>query len=163
MEFREERQGDAAVIAAVTAAAFEGHPYSDGREPLIVAGLRAAGALRLSLVAEEGGEVLGHLAFSPVTIAGADLGWFGLGPVSVRPDRQGQGIGAALIRAGLARLREGGVAGVVLLGEPAYYSRFGFATEAGLTLPGVPSDYFMALSFGGEVPQGSVAYHPAFG
>ena len=163
MEFREEQHGDAAVIAAVTAAAFDGHPYSEGREPLIVAGLRAAGVLRLSLVAEEGGEILGHVAFSPVTIGGADLGWFGLGPVSVRPDRQGQGIGAALIRAGLAQLRESGAAGVVLLGEPAYYARFGFATHAGLTLPGVPPEYFMALSFGGEGPQGAVAYHPAFG
>lgn len=163
MKLREERQGDAEAIAAVTAAAFDGHPHSDGREPVIVAGLRAAGALRLSLVAEEGGEILGHVAFSPVTIAGADLGWFGLGPVSVRPDRQGRGIGAALIRAGLAELRAGGAAGVVLLGEPAYYARFGFAAQAGLVLPGVPPAYFLALSFGGAVPQGSVAYHTAFG
>ena len=163
MDIREERQSDAAAIATVTAAAFAGHPHSDGREPAIVAGLRAAGALHLSLLAEEGREVVGHLAFSPVTIGGADLGWLGLGPVSVRPDRQRQGIGAALICAGLARVRRTGVPGVVLLGAPDYYARFGFACHGGLVLPGVPPEYFMALAFGGALPDGEVAYHPAFG
>ena len=163
MEIREERQGDEAAIEAVTAAAFAGHPHSDGREPAIVAGLRAAGALHLSLVADEAGVILGHVTFSPVSLNGEDLGWMGLGPVSVLPDRQGMGIGSALIRAGLAQLEAAGCPGVVLLGEPDYYARFGFAAHAGLVLPGVPPAYFMARAFAGRVPTGEVAYHPAFG
>lgn len=163
MHIRQERRGDEVAIHDLTAVAFADHPHGDGSEPMIVQRLRDAGALQLSLVAEEAGEIHGHVAFSPVTISGEDLGWLGLGPVSVLPARQGQGIGSALIRAGLEHLERAGAAGVVLLGEPAYYARFGFAARAGLVLPGVPAAYFMARALSGELPQGEVAYHAAFG
>ncbi|WP_416797779.1 GNAT family N-acetyltransferase [Ciceribacter azotifigens] len=162
MILRPERPGDEAVIGAVTAAAFEGHPHSDGSEPRIIERLRAAGVLTLSLVAEEEGEVVGHVAFSPVTFSGGEQGWFGLGPISVRPDRQGQGIGSNLVREGLRRLQEDGAMGCVLVGEPAYYQRFGFSTEHDLTTPGVPREYLLALPLNDPVPSGIVAFHPGF-
>lgn len=166
MPIRLEQPGDADAIRALTTEAFATAPHSSGTEAAIVDGLRAAGALTLSLVAveddEKSGEILGHVAFSPVTIDGAARGWFGLGPVSVRPGRQRGGIGSDLIREGLRRLRERGAAGCVLLGDPAYYGRFGFANDPALVLEGVPPDYFMRLGFGAELPAGTVRYHAAF-
>ena len=162
MEIREESPGDEAAIAALVAAAFAGAPHSAGTEAAIVAALRAAGALSLSLVAVEGGAAVGHVAFSPVAIGGRACGWLGLGPLAVLPGRQGGGIGGALVRAGLARLRAAGAAGCVLLGEPGYYRRFGFRAEPGLSLAGVPPAYFLALPFGAAVPRGPVTYHAAF-
>ena len=121
------------------------------------------GALTLSLVAEEDGQIIGHAAFSPVTIDGRPCGWYGLGPVAVRPNRQRRGIGDAVISEGLGELVAYGAAGCVVLGEPAYYGRFGFNADSRLRFPGPPAEYFQALAFGGPVPSGTVAYHPAFG
>lgn len=163
MIIRPESEGDVAAIGAVTAAAFAGHPHSDQTEPLIIERLRAEGALSLSLVAEDEGEVIGHIAFSPVTIAPAASGWYGLGPVSVRPDRQGRGTGSALIRHGLDRLRERGAAGCVVVGEPEFYRKFGFRNEPALVFPDCAPQYFMALALSGRMASGTVAYHPAFG
>ncbi len=157
---RPERPGDAAAIRAVTAAAFAGAPHASGTEAAIVDALRDAGALSLSLVAIEAGKVAGHVAFSPVTIAGREAGWLGLGPASVRPDLQRRGIGSALIRAGLD---QSAAAGCVVLGDPGYYARFGFVPDPGLTYAGAPPAYFVALPLAGPVPRGAVAYHPAFG
>lgn len=166
MLIRPEQPGDTVAIRALTTEAFATAPHSSGTEAAIVDGLRAAGALTLSLVAvaEEAGPnaILGHVAFSPVTIDGVASGWLGLGPVSVRPGRQRGGIGSALIRAGLRRLRERGAGGCVLLGDPAYYGRFGFANDPALVLEGVPAEYFMRLGFGAAVPAGTVRYHAAF-
>ena len=162
MIVRPERGGDEREIHQLIETAFGGAEHSSGTEARIVDALRSAGALPLSLVAEEE-VIVGHVAFSPVTIDGRDIGWFGLGPIAVRPGRQGRGIGAALIEAGLARLRQIDAGGCVVLGEPAYYARFGFRHEPGLRYPGPPAEYFQALSFGGDVPGGEVAYHPAFG
>ena len=120
MLIRDERPQDAAAIHDITRQAFATMPFSDGDEPELVDNLRLAGALTLSLVAEEAGAILGHIAFSPVRVSDAHGDWYGLGPVSVRPDRQKQGIGAALIRAGLARLETLGAAGCVLLGHHDY-------------------------------------------
>lgn len=163
MEIRDERSGDAAAIRALTAAAFETAPHSSGTEAAIVDALRTAGALTLSLVVEEGGEIVGHVAFSPVLIGGSGGGWHGLGPVSVRPDRQNRGIGRRLIMAGLERLEISGAQGCVVLGDPAYYARFGFLADPMLRYPGVPAEYFQSLSFAGTRPKGDVRYHPAFG
>jgi putative acetyltransferase len=80
----------------------------------------------------------------------------------VHPSVQKQGIGRALIEHGLSLLRTHGAAGCVLLGEPRFYSRFGFANHQGLVLPGVPQEFFLALSFGSCFPQGEVTYHTAF-
>jgi putative acetyltransferase len=159
---RPESPGDAPAIDAVTVAAFLDTPHSDRREQLIIGALRAADALTLSLVAETTGAVVGHVAISPVTIADGTSGWFGLGPLSVGPDHQQQGIGSRLVRDALRRLRDSGAAGCVVLGDPAYYSRFGFKPEPGLVLPGVPAEYFQAMSFSSHLPRGSVAYHAAF-
>lgn len=104
----------------------------------------------------------GHVAVSPVTIADGTQGWFGLGPVSVTPRLQGQGIGSQLVHRALDMLKEQGASGCVVLGDPSYYQRFGFRNEPGLVLPGIPPEYFMAISLGGPLPGGVVAYHPAF-
>jgi putative acetyltransferase len=162
MIIRDELPGDRTAIAQVTAAAFAGVRHSDQTEPAIVAGLRAAGVLALSLVAVDDGAVIGHVAFSPVTVAGRNCGWFGLGPISVLPERQGKGIGGALIWRGLARLRSQDAAGCVILGDPTYYRRFGFERDDRLLYDGAPPEYFMRLSLRGEPPSGRVDYHPAF-
>ncbi|KAB2685397.1 MULTISPECIES: GNAT family N-acetyltransferase [Brucella/Ochrobactrum group] len=162
MHIRKEMPQDAAEIRRLTDEAFRTVAYSNQKEGEIVDALRAAKALTLSLVAEEDGQVLGHVAFSPVQIGGEDKGWYGLGPVSVSPDRQGEGIGGKLIREGLALLRAAGAKGCVLLGDPGYYGRFGFKADQRLKLPGVPPEYFQCLPFGPDIPEGDVAFDKAF-
>jgi len=159
---RDEEPRDVASITAITRAAFADHPHSNDTEYLIVAALRRFGALTISLVAEEAGRIVGHVAFSPVTIADGSPHWFGLGPVSVAPDRQRRGIGTALIEQGLARLRELDAAGCVVLGDPNYYTRFGFVCDPLLTYAGVPPEYFLALPLGSTRAAGEVRYHTAF-
>lgn len=162
MQIRQERPQDAATIHALTEAAFKDMPFSDQTEAKVVDALRAAGALTLSLVATEGGEILGHVAFSPVRI-NADAGdWYGLGPVSVWPDRQRRGIGQHLIREGLQRLQAMGAGGCVLLGDPRYYRRFGFESDPGLYAVGAPPGAFQCLTLNGARPRGPVSFHPAF-
>ncbi|HEY1128099.1 MAG TPA: GNAT family N-acetyltransferase [Roseateles sp.] len=164
---RDEAPGDRPAVAALIAAAFRDHPFSRQDEAQILQRLDERGALRLSLVAcdPESGELVGHVAFSPVRIAGQDPGWLGLGPLAVRPDRQRQGVGRALVAAGLARLRAAEVAGCVLLGDPDYYAHFGFRAEPGLVLPGVPASHFQALRLDAAqpLPAGVVGYDEAFG
>lgn len=160
---RREQEGEAEAIDRVTRAAFADAEHSGGMEAEIVDELRKAGALSCSLVAEENGAIVGHVAFSPVRIGGEDFGWHGLGPVSVDPAHQRQGIGNRLIREGLARLRDAGSKGCVVLGEPGYYGRFGFRSDPRLTFAGPPPEYFQILAFSGSVPSGAVTYHAAFG
>ena len=166
MIIRHELVTDHTVVRDVIDAAFRDHAHqpadSEPVEPAIVEALRDANALSLSLVAEDAGEVIGHVAFSRVTIGAADVGWYGLGPLAVRPDRQRQGVGRALIQEGLRQLRARDAAGVVLVGEPEYYGRFGFRADARLTYAGVPSEYFLVLPFVSSVPAGPVSYHSAF-
>lgn len=162
LTIRPERPEDIVAIRAVVGAAFAGAEHSSGTEAAIVDGLRAASALTVSLVAILGDELVGHVAFSPVAIADEARDWFGLGPVAVQPDRQRRGIGDALIRDGLRRLREAGAHGCVVLGEPAYYRRFGFVSDPMLRFPGPPPGYFQRLVLQGESPSGIVRYHPAF-
>lgn len=160
---RPERAGDEPAISAVTAAAFAGQPHSEGSEVSIVERLRADGDLTLSLVGvTSDGAIVGHVAFSPVTVSDGSEGWFGLGPVSVRPDCQGSGIGSRLIKRGLERLREMRARGCVILGDPGYYGRFGFARDAQLRYPGPPAKYFQRRVLTGEPPCGVVAYARAF-
>ena len=163
MEIRPETPTDASAISSVIEDAFASAEHSDGTEAAIVERLRQANALSTSLVATDASAIVGHVALSPVTIDGADIGWLGLGPVAVRPDRQGNGIGRALVNSALDRARSRGAAGCVVLGEPAYYERFGFRAIPRLRYPGPPAEYFQALAFRGEAPSGTVAYHPAFG
>lgn len=159
---RDETAADIAAIAEVTIAAFETLEISDKTEQHIVAALREAGALTLSLVAESEGRVVGHVAFSPIAISDGSPHWYGLGPVSVLPDRQRQGIGKALIAEGLARLKAIGAAGCCVLGHPDYYPKFGFENAPGLVYEGVPPEVFFALSFSGPLPQGTVTFHEGF-
>ncbi|MBB2777389.1 UNVERIFIED_ORG: putative acetyltransferase [Comamonas terrigena] len=162
VEIRNEVATDVEAIDAVTTAAFLTAPHTDHREQHIVKALRKAGRLTLSLVAVVDGHVVGHVAVSPVAISQAPSGWYGLGPVSVAPAYQGQGIGARLVREALRQLRARGAGGCVVLGEPAYYGRFGFRAEPGLVLPGVPPAYFQAVALGTAVPCGTVSYDASF-
>ncbi len=162
MQIRPERPEDASTIRALTDAAFKGMPFSDQTEARVIDALRAAGARTLSLVATEGDEIVGHVAFSPVRINGEAGDWYGLGPVSVWPDRQRTGIGQALIREGLRRLGALGAGGCVLLGDPAYYGRFGFENDPGLYHVGAPSWAFQRLSLDGSRPTGAATFHPGF-
>ncbi|MCM2399500.1 N-acetyltransferase [Rhizobium sp. S95] len=162
MIIRDEAAGDETAIGAVTAAAFADMPYSNQTEPRIIERLRQAGAMTISLVAEDGGDILGHIAFSPVTLAGGETGWYGLGPVSVRPDLQKRGIGSTLVNEGLKRLKMRDAQGCVLVGYPDYYKRFGFASCPTLKVEGVSPEYLLALPLRGPVPSGIVAFHPGF-
>jgi putative acetyltransferase len=160
---RPETPADADAIAALTTAAFLNAPHSSHTEAFIVNALRCAGALSVSLVAEQGGERVGHVATSPVVIADGTPGWHGLGPISVLPEHQGNGIGSALMQAALQALREQGAAGIMLVGEPGYYRRFGFCNQPQLVYPDIPPEYFMALPFTDALPHGTVRFHEAFG
>lgn len=163
LDIRPETGADTGVVRDVVTQAFADVEHSDGSEPAIVDALREARALTVSLVAEQDGKVIGHVAASPVTIADGIAGWFGIGPVAVRPDRQGAGIGSALMERVLDTLREAGAAGAVLLGDPVFYTRFGFRPVAGLTYPAAPTEYFLALPLtNAPLPGGEVSYHPAF-
>ncbi len=162
MQIRAEGPQDVAAIGELTTAAFKDAPYSGGTEAGIVEALRADRALAVSLVAVQDGRVVGHVAFSPVRIDAADGDWYGLGPVSVEPERQGRGIGKALIEAGLARLRELKAAGCVVLGAPGYYGRFGFESDPALRYGEAPAAYFQRLILLGGAPSGQVHFHPSF-
>jgi putative acetyltransferase len=160
---RSERSTDIDAIKQVTIAAFDGKWYSDQTEHLIVDRLREVGAMSVSLVAEVDGKIVGHIAFSVVIIDGEDKGWFGLGPVSVSPEMQKQGVGSKLIREGLSQIKEKGAKGCVLEGDPDYYQRFGFKNYPELCYEGTPDPkYFMALPFYENVPKGKVEFHQAF-
>ena len=162
MIIRNEKPSDIEPITQLTIVAFKNCKYGNHTEQFIIHALRAADALTVSLVAEVESTVIGHIAFSPVTIAGQPGRWYGLGPVSVRPDRQGQGIGKSLIHEGLRLLKTAGAEGCVLVGDPNYYQQFGFRNFPELILEGLPQQYFMALPFGENKPQGKVLFHEAF-
>jgi len=159
---RDETEKDKAVITEVTAAAFETLEISSHTEQYIVEALRAAGALTISLVAEMDGRVVGHIAFSPVQMSDGTKDWYGRGPVSVLPAYQRSGIGKALIREGLSRLKALGGKGCCLVGHPEYYVKFGFRNATGLEHEGIPPEVFFVLPFDGPVPQGKVTFHEAF-
>jgi putative acetyltransferase len=162
MHIRDERPEDAQAIYDITQAAFKDMPYSAGDEQDLINALREDDALVVSLVAEQGDKIVGHIAFSRVKIDGEAGNWLDLGPVSVAPALQSQGIGSALIRQGLKRIEVLGAAGCVLLGYPSYYGRFGFAHDPGLTFNGESNPNFQQLTMKGETPKGEVGYHPAF-
>jgi putative acetyltransferase len=159
---RNETDADVSAITEVTVAAFKTLDISNHTEQFIIGALRAAGALTISLVAEIGGRVVGHIAFSPLKISDGTQNWYGLGPVSVLPEYQRQGIGKALIEEGLKRLINMSAQGCCLVGHPEYYKKFGFKNELGLVCEGVPQEVFFALSFDGHIPQGTVTFHEGF-
>lgn len=162
MVVKNERAADIAAIAEVTEAAFKNHPISNHTEQFIIKALRTAGALTLSLVAERAGQVVGHIAFSPITISDGATGWYGLGPVSVLPDYQKQGIGKSLINEGLSLLKDMGAKGCALVGDPNYYKRFGFKNYLELIHEGIPQEFFLVLPFTEKIPKGTVVFHEGF-
>ncbi|HEY2809057.1 MAG TPA: N-acetyltransferase [Steroidobacteraceae bacterium] len=159
---RRESAADASLIKAVTRQAFLTATHTSHTEHLIVDALRQAGALAVSLVAEAGGTVIGHVGVSPVAISDGTAGWFGLGPISVLPRQQRRGVGSKLMHAALGLLRDRNAAGCVVLGEPAFYSRFGLQPYPDLVLAGAPPEYFQAICFDARHPRGTVTYHAAF-
>ncbi|WP_035103014.1 N-acetyltransferase [Devosia sp. LC5] len=162
MIIRPERAGDEDAIHALTASAFESMPFSDGSEAPIIRALRRSGQLSLSLVAQLDDRIVGHVAFSAVTIDGRANGWFGLGPIAVDRGIQRSGIGRALVASGLATLRERGAAGCALIGNPAIYSRFGFESDGKLTYEDLPSHLVQWVRFFGPTPRGALKFASSF-
>ncbi len=169
MQIRTFEAGDEAGIDDLLKAAFPGPD-----EARLVVALRAADADTLELVAEDHGKIVGAVMFSPVTartVGDEDLFGVGLGPVAVIPEHQSRGIGVALIEAGLGYLTTLGVPWCVLLGEPNYYTRFGFAPAANWnwSWAGDPDGQFVSAflvkALNGAPADGRVAtvhYHAAF-
>lgn len=159
---RKETKDDIEAIFEITKEAFKDHPHGDHTEHYVVNALRDADALTVSLVAEKDKKAIGHIAFSPVTISDGSAGWYTLGPVSVLPECQRQGIGRALILHGMDEIRALHAKGCVLVGDPGYYGRFGFRNIPGLTIEGVPQEVFLAFPFGKSQAKGTVTIHKAF-
>jgi putative acetyltransferase len=160
---RPETSADHSAIHDVTKRAFAPMPYADGDEQLLIGKLRDAGALPLSLVAEKRGAVVGQVTFSPAFAADGSTGWYALGPVSVEPTLKHQGIGSKLILAGIAWLREHDAAGCALIGNPAYYSRFGFRPFPELVPERMPAEYYQILPLRVADPDVVIGFHPLFG
>ncbi len=163
---RVERAEDIAQIREVNELAFEQALEAD-----LVDRLRAGAAEPLSLVAVDGGTVLGHVLFSPVDVEsnGRRVRGMGLAPMAVRPGRQREGIGTQLVTHGLNLLRESGCPFVVVVGHPGYYPRFGFVPAATHGLRSqwseVPPEAFMVLVFDARAMRGIAGvarYQPAF-
>ncbi len=159
---RNETESDIQAISDITRAAFENHPYSHQTEEFIIKALRDSNALTISLVAVAGNRVVGHIAFSPVTISDRTPGWYGLGPISVLPEFQRQGIGKSMLREGLSLLKSMGAKGCVLVGDPGYYERFGFRSLPELVIDGVPQENVLALPFEESKARGTVIFHEGF-
>ena len=162
MIIRNETNSDIEAISTVTMAAFNTLTISNHTEQFIINALCNANALTVSLVAEIDGQVVGHIAFSPVTISDGSPDWYGLGPVSVLPEYHRQGIGKALVNEGLSRLKDLGGRGCALVGDPNYYRRFGFRNIPTLIHEGIPQEVFLVLPFDEKIPQGTVVFHEGF-
>jgi putative acetyltransferase len=162
MILRKETTADIDAITEVTIAAFKNLSVSNQTEQFIIKALRSADALNISLVAEIDERVAGHIAFSPVVISDGTKDWYGLGPISVLPEYQKQGIGKSLINEGLSLLKKMGGQGCALVGDPNYYKRFGFKNFPELVHEGIPQEVFLALPFNEKVPQGTIEFHESF-
>ena len=138
MKIRDETRDDASDVRNVVSVAFDQTAEAD-----LIDALRESGDAVISLVAEEDGEIVGHILFSRLQ---APARCIALAPISVTPSRQNQGIGSTLIRAGIARAKLGGWLAIFLLGEPEYYQRFGFdVAKADKFETEYPKSYFMVL------------------
>lgn len=157
-KIRQEKSGDEAAIRDVVARAFEGKPYGDDNDPLIVERLRADASLVLSLVAVAGGKIVGQVALSPAKIG--DLKYLCVGPLAVLPEHQRKGIGSDLMAHALGVAQAYGRDGAVLMGDPKYYSRFGFEKVASVTYAGQGAEYIQVLPFT-EAPSGTLKFHAA--
>jgi len=159
---RPEQAGDKQTIYDLTERAFAPMPYSDGDEQDLINALRDAGALEISLVAERENQIVGHVAFSPAFPDDGASGWYALGPVSVEPGLQNQGVGSLLIRQGLGMLKDCEAAGCILVGNPDYYKRFDFEVVSDSCPDGQPAEYYQMIWFGDERPQQVIGFHKLF-
>lgn len=164
MLIRAEEQTDWAAVHALNVSAFETPAEAD-----LVDALREQAQPLVSLVAEDNGAIVGHIMFSPVSLSGQpSLRIMGLAPMSVAPEHQRKGIGSALVRAGLEQCKQLDFGGVVVLGHPAYYPRFGFSSSVrfGITCEyEVPEEVFMVLELQAgflRAASGKIKYHAAF-
>ena len=164
MIVRSERSGDVAAIRGVNLAAFESAVEAD-----LVDALRVQATPIVSLVADDSGSITGHILFSPVTLSGSsDLKIMGLAPMAVLPARQREGIGSALVSAGLDACKRLGFGAVVVLGHAGYYPRFGFVPASRFGIASeydVPDEVFMAIELEPGAlngTSGTIRYHSAF-
>ena len=164
MPIREEEPEDVSAVYAVNVSAFDTHAEAD-----LVDILRREAHPIISLVAEENGAIIGHIMFSPVSLSGhLELRIMGLGPMAVIPGRQGEGIGSALVKAGLEKCKELGYGAVIVLGHTRYYPRFGFVPSVNYGISSeydVPPEVFMVLELHPGYLQdapGIIQYHAAF-
>ena len=171
---RQETPDDYARVIELTAKAFEAMPFSEGDEDKLVENLRKAPTFipELSLVAELDNQLVGHILFTPLVIDNGQQQFQSLvlGPVSVLPEFQKQGIGGQLIVAGHQKARDLGFQSVILIGHPEYYPRFGYKTASGWGLKvamELPSDdVFMAIELTENAlsgVSGMVVFPPEFG
>ena len=165
MLVRAEKECDRDAVRKINMSAFDTPSEAD-----LVDALRENAQPIVSLVAEENGEVVGHIMFSPVSLSGhPDIHMMGLGPMAVAPAHQNRGIGSALVRTGLEQCRQLNFDAVVVLGHPEYYPRFGFSPSSKFGIDSeynVPEEVFMAMELRSEALErktGKVRYHPAFG
>ncbi len=164
MLIRAEKKDDQDDVFAVNGSAFE-----TPAEATLVDMLREQAQPIVSLVAEDQGNVVGHIMFSPVSLSeNHDLKVMGLAPMAVAPEHQRKGIGSALVLAGLEQCRQLGFVAVVVLGHPEYYPRFGFSPSSRFGIDSeyeVPEEVFMAVELESEALSGHtgrVKYHHAF-
>lgn len=164
MIIRSETPADLQSVREVNEAAFESSVEAE-----IVDVLREQNDSIVSLVAEHDDQVVGHILFSPVSLAGhPEVALTGLGPMAVLPSHQRQGIGSALVEEGLNRCRERGCNAVVVLGHPEYYPRFGFVPASRYGIDSeydVPDEVFMLVELEAGALQnasGRVTYDDAF-
>lgn len=162
MVIRNESATDHQAIFDLTKRAFAPMPFSEGDEQNLINALRSSDALVISMVAVLNERVVGHIAFSLANSGDPNAKWFALGPVAVEPALQRQGIGSALVDAGIQCLTSMGASGCILTGDPNYYSRFGFKEFPDLCPPGEPPEYFMILPLECASPSSVVKFHPAF-
>ena len=165
MFVRTEEEDDRAAVHAVYISAFE-----TPSEANLVDALRNQARVLVSLVAEENGAVVGHIMFSPVSLSGhPDTKMMGLAPMAVAPKQHRKGIGSALVRAGLVKVKKLGCMAVVVLGHPDYYLRFGFSPSSRFGIEceyDVPAEAFMVMELRPAAlrgKRGRVKYHSAFG
>lgn len=161
MEIRGEYETDHDAIYRLTEEAFAPMAFADGDEAEVVDNLRMSGDLTLSLLVEELGVTIGHVAFSPATIGSEPTGWFGLGPVSVAPCHQRRGIGKTMIQMGLDRLRSANARGCVLIGNPDIYSKVGFESDGKLRYRELSAKLVQRIVFKGDAPSGEVRFADA--
>lgn len=166
MLLKDEKKQDIEQITRIQYAAFKDHPIHEiGAEPVehrIVKRLRMADALTLSILADMEGESVGHIAISPAAIGESLHGWYLLGPVGVLPAHQRKGVGSALIDEAIRRMKTMDAKGIVLVGDPAFYKRFGFSNVPDITYEGIPGQFILSLPFTKERTKGGIIAHKAF-